>query len=99
MSTKVGAKDQVVIDKAIRDQLGIAPGWRAYQTLDEDGVRITFRPPGDRSLMGVLKPLIKPEVLERVSGMSWREIREEAWATMAEDRVSRMNDDDSALSQ
>ena len=36
MSTLVGTKGQVTIEKAIRDALGVQPGWRAIQRL-EDG--------------------------------------------------------------
>lgn len=51
----VGPKGQVVIEKSIRDRLGIAPGWRAIQTLDGDRVEIRFVPPDHhRSLFGVL---------------------------------------------
>ena len=91
MATIVGTKGQVVIDKAIRDQLGIAPGWRAYQTLDEGHVKIYFRPPPhNRSLLGVLREHIPPEAAERFMRMSWSEMEEEAWNAIAEDRASRL---------
>ena len=90
MSAKVGTKGQVVIEKAIRDQLGIESGWRAYQILEDGCVKIYFRPPlHNRSLKGALRKYVVPETLERFQGMSWGEVREEAWTTIAEERVAR----------
>lgn len=55
MSTLVGSKGQVTIQKEIRDSLGVEPGWRAIQTLEGNRVVIQFRPPKHRrSLYGVL---------------------------------------------
>ena len=42
MANKVGTKGQIVIDKRIRDSLGIEPGWIALQTLVDDHVEIYF---------------------------------------------------------
>ena len=56
----VGPKGQVVIDKEIRNRLGIAPGWRAIQTLDGEKVEIRFVPPDHRrSTFGVLSSYTK----------------------------------------
>ena len=41
----VGPKGQVVVEKEIRDRLGIAPGWRALQSLVGDHVETRFFPP------------------------------------------------------
>lgn len=59
MAGSVGPKGQVVIEKRIRDALGIVPGARAVQRLVGDHVEIRFLPaPHTRSLKGVLAPLI-----------------------------------------
>ena len=51
MANKVGTKGQVVIDKQIRDRLGIGPGWMALQRLVDDHVEIYFiEPEHNRSL-------------------------------------------------
>ena len=51
----VGAKGQVVIEKGIRDRLGVGAGWQTVQTLVDDHVEIRFVPPEhDRSLFGAL---------------------------------------------
>jgi AbrB family looped-hinge helix DNA binding protein len=55
MSTLVGTKGQVTISKDIRDALGIEPGWRAIQRLEDGRLVIEFRPPRHRrSLYGTL---------------------------------------------
>jgi AbrB family looped-hinge helix DNA binding protein len=61
MAHVVGTKGQIVIEKEIRDQLGIAPGWKAIQRRVGDHVEIYFLPPTHRrSLAGILKPFIDP---------------------------------------
>ena len=84
MGHKVGTKGQVVIEKAIRDKLGIQPGSVAVQRVVDDHVELHFRRPGHkRSLFGAARPFIKrwptPEELEDT---------ESAWAEAAaeEDR-------------
>lgn len=60
MDYKVGPKGQVVIDKEIRDQLGVQPGWTAVQQLIDDHVELYFLPPEHRrSLAGVLHPYLQ----------------------------------------
>jgi len=55
MSSVVGAKGQVTIEKEIRDTLGVEPGWRAVQRLVGERVEIQFLPPRHRrSLKGLL---------------------------------------------
>jgi AbrB family looped-hinge helix DNA binding protein len=81
---KVGAKGQVVIDKAIRDQLGIEPGWVTVQRVVDGHVEITFLPPANgRSLLGRLAPYIKGP---GAAGLSWEEIRERAWEQHVRER-------------
>ena len=91
MAAIVGPKGQVVIDKAIRDRLGISPGWRAYQTLDDGCVKIYFRPPPhSRSLLGTLRPHISPDAADRLTRMSWAEIEDEGWRGIVEERDERL---------
>jgi antitoxin PrlF len=55
MSTIVGTKGQVTIEKEIREALGVRPGWRAIQRRVGNQVMISFRPPKHReSLFGIL---------------------------------------------
>jgi bifunctional DNA-binding transcriptional regulator/antitoxin component of YhaV-PrlF toxin-antitoxin module len=60
MAYTVGSKGQVVIDKELRDQLGVGPGWLTIQRRVGDRIEIRFIPPEhERSLFGSLAPFIK----------------------------------------
>ena len=96
MAKVVGTKGQVVIDKAIRDRLGIGPGWLALQRLVDDHVEIYFLPSEhNRSLAGCLKEHLKPGVVE---GLSWQEIRELAWSEAVKDWDLDAGDMEDAIS-
>jgi AbrB family looped-hinge helix DNA binding protein len=85
MGYKVGLKGQVVIDKKIRDKLGIQPGWQAVQLLVDDHVEITFLPPEhDRSLAGSLAPFVERSL---PSSKELREAREAAWSEQIKRKV------------
>jgi AbrB family looped-hinge helix DNA binding protein len=60
MGHKVGTKGQLVIEKAIRDKLGIQPGSVAIQSVVGDHVEVRFLPTRhNRSLFGAARPYIK----------------------------------------
>lgn len=86
MSTLVGTKGQVTINKEIRDTLGIEPGWRAMQRLEGDRVVLEFLPPKHRrSLGGILKSkarviLPTPEDLEDAIDQAWTHVARESEA-------------------
>ena len=95
MASIVGTKGQVVIEKELRDQLGIKPGWKAYQRIVDGRIELSFLPPEhNRSLKGILRSKIRPEVIEQLEGMDWQQIREMAWAAAAEERMRRMEEAD-----
>ncbi len=84
MPNKVGAKGQIVIEKEIRDQLGVEPGSVAIQRIVDGHVEIHFLPPPhNRSLYGSLRPYIRDDILAKTAHMDWQEIREEAWRAAA----------------
>ena len=63
MANAVGLKGQVVIEKEIRDRLGIQPGWQTVQMLVDGRVEMYFLPPEHRrSLKGCLKVYVHPSV-------------------------------------
>jgi len=84
MANIVGEKGQVVIEKPIRDALGILPGSTAVQELRDGHVEIRFYPPEHhRSLRGVLAGRIDGSVPPG----SWGRQREEAWRQSVGERV------------
>ncbi|HET9016533.1 MAG TPA: AbrB/MazE/SpoVT family DNA-binding domain-containing protein [Thermomicrobiaceae bacterium] len=86
MPHTVGSKGQVVIEKAIRDRLGVEPGWLALQVLVDDHVEIRFVPPEhDRSLAGVLAGHSRVRVPD---ADSLREARERVWDERAHERAA-----------
>lgn len=77
MAHVVGPKGQVVIEKDIRDGLGVRPGWLALQQRVGDHVEIHFIPPEhDRSLAGILSSSIKRSFPTETDLSS---ARDEAW--------------------
>lgn len=90
MAHVVGTKGQVVIEKELRDRLGIGPGWVALQRLVDGHVELTFLPPEHReSLKGSLAAYIKTSVPPQ----DWQRARERAWheaATVREGKTRRV---------
>jgi len=82
MGNILGTKGQLVIEKPIRDALGVEPGWVAVQRLIGDRVEIRFFPPQhDRSLQGILAPLVSRSLPPE----RWQEIRARAWGQRADE--------------
>jgi bifunctional DNA-binding transcriptional regulator/antitoxin component of YhaV-PrlF toxin-antitoxin module len=84
VSTLVGTKGQVTIEKEIRNALGVGPGWRAIQRLEGKRVVIEFLPPKHRqSLAGILTDATTvraptEEELQAVVEQAWQEAAQEA---------------------
>jgi AbrB family looped-hinge helix DNA binding protein len=77
MVRKVGSKGQVVIEKALRDRLGIGPGWMVFQTVVGDRLELRFFPPEhNRSLRGILAPYTNVSIPPE----EWHEAKEKALA-------------------
>lgn len=77
MAHLVGEKGQVVIEKPIREALGVQPGFVTVQTVVGDHLEIRFFPPEHRrSLRGRLAGFAR----RSVPSADWTQIREEAWA-------------------
>lgn len=90
MANQVGEKGQVVIEKPIRDELGVRPGFITVQTRVGDHVEIRFYPPEHkRSLRGILAG--PPHI--SVSPEEWREARERAWTEAVVEDFRRERDD------
>ena len=83
MPTLVGSKGQVVIEREIRNRLGIRPGAVAIQTIVGDRVEIRFVPPAhSESLFGVLSSHLSRGAAVR----AWPEVKRRAWEAAAKDK-------------
>jgi bifunctional DNA-binding transcriptional regulator/antitoxin component of YhaV-PrlF toxin-antitoxin module len=90
MSTTVGTKGQVTIEKEIRATLGVQPGWRAIQSIEGDQVVIRFRPPKhNRSLLGILGGPDVPALTDD----EFREAVDRAWDEAAKTSVAHGDED------
>lgn len=84
MRNKVGPKGQIVIEKTIRERLGIEQGYVAVQTLVDDHVEIRFYP-GEhtRSLLGILarpnQPVLTDEELSAAGERAWMQAASSDW--------------------
>jgi bifunctional DNA-binding transcriptional regulator/antitoxin component of YhaV-PrlF toxin-antitoxin module len=77
VSTVVGTKGQVTIERGIRQELGVKPGWRAIQRRVGHQVVITFRPPRHRrSLLGILS---NPRAPRLETDLAFQKAVEQAW--------------------
>lgn len=77
MASRVGQKGQVVIEKELRDRLGVRPGAIASQRLVGDHLEIRFLPPEhDESLRGRLRQSRQ----RTASAAELEEAAERAWA-------------------
>jgi bifunctional DNA-binding transcriptional regulator/antitoxin component of YhaV-PrlF toxin-antitoxin module len=86
MATRVGTKGQVVIEKPIRDALGVEPGWITVQRIvGKDRVEVRFYPAEhERSLRGVLAE----HVGRSLASDRFEDVRREAWASAAKRRIA-----------
>lgn len=77
-----------MIEKDIRDRLGVKPGWRALQVLVEDHVEIHFLPPEHRrSIAGCLSGYAEGRRGAGDSG-ALRDARAAAWEEAAKRRMA-----------
>ena len=87
MANVVGQKGQVVIEKEIRNRLGLEPGWIALQRLAGDHVELFFVPPKHRkSLKGSLAGHTKVSI---PAGNEWQEAVAEAWEKEARRKMKQ----------
>ena len=78
MASVVGARGQVTLDKQLRDDLGIEPGWQAVQRRVGERIELRFLPPRHRrSLRGALAdpegPSLPTEAALHVASAAARE--------------------------
>jgi AbrB family looped-hinge helix DNA binding protein len=74
MANVVGERYQITIDKEVRAKLGIKPGDRAIERVEDGRLVVYFMPaPHSESLRGIFhQPGMKP--IE-----NWQEVKDRAW--------------------
>jgi AbrB family looped-hinge helix DNA binding protein len=84
MSSRVGERGQITIEKAIREELGIYAGDETVQRV-ENGRLVIEVVPGrhERSLAGALKGKLR----RRPADESWDVLRQAAWEAPDPDRT------------
>lgn len=75
MANVVGERFQITIDKRVRRQLGIKPGDRAIERVEDGRLVVEFMPaPHRESLLGIFRRPDLPPVTD------WQAVKAEAWA-------------------
>ena len=83
MSSRVGERGQITIEKAIREELAIYAGDEAVQRIENGRIIIEVIPGRHRrSMAGVLRQ----KVARTPSDESWDALRQAAWETPDPDR-------------
>jgi AbrB family looped-hinge helix DNA binding protein len=85
MTSRVGERGQITIEKAIREELGIYAGDETVQRVEGGRIVIDVVPGRHRrSLAGTLKDHVR----RRPDDESWEALRKAAWETADPDRQS-----------
>lgn len=89
MSNIVGERFQITIDKKVREELGIQPGDRAIERVEDGRLVVYFMPrPHSRSLMGILRrPGVEPRHIDIPAE------REAAWAARSTEIMEVLAED------
>ena len=78
MANVVGERYQITIDRHLRKQLGIQPGDRAIERIEDGRLVVSFMPaPHNESLLGVLRRPGSNPVAD------WQEVKDRAWSARA----------------
>ncbi len=94
MFGRLGQKGQIVIEQAIRETLGLEPGYVAVQKLVGDHVEIYFYPPEQpNSVRGLLADQSK----RTVSSEEWALARENAWAEASSQQISTIDAEEESI--
>jgi AbrB family looped-hinge helix DNA binding protein len=74
----VGERFQITIDKKIRRELGIRPGDRAIERVENGRLVVSFMPaPHSESLLGIFRRPGRPPIDD------WQHVKDRAWSARA----------------
>ena len=83
MTSRVGDRGQITIEKSIREELGIYAGDEAVQRVEEGRIVIEVVPGRHRRSLAAS---LKDKVNRRPDDESWEALRSAAWETADPDR-------------
>lgn len=88
MANIVGERYQITIDKDVRAKLGIKPGDRAIERVEDGRLVVSFMPaPHSRSLMGIFHRPDLPPITD------WQEVKDQAWEVRAAEIMEALEAD------
>lgn len=92
MMTTIGPEGTITIDKKIREQLGVEPGWEVVQLLRDGVLEIHFLPPARVGVAaGFLAPYVKGTALETATDDDIHEATEWAIGESMRDKYSELD--------
>ncbi len=88
MANIVGERYQITIDKEVRTKLGIKPGDRAIERVEDGRLVVSFMPaPHSDSLLGILhQPGMTPIT-------NWQEVKDQAWEARSAEIMEALSRD------
>lgn len=88
MSNVVGERFQITIDKKVRQELGVQPGDRAVESVEDGRLVVSFVPrEHDESMLGILKRYT-PSGTEPIT--DWQELKARAWTARVAEVVETL---------
>ena len=83
----VGNEGEVKLGQEFLNKLGVKPGWRAYQFMGDNHIKIYFAPPKDYDeLAGSLSKYVTEE--NKFSDEEWHKIKDKAWTAAIEEEYA-----------
>ena len=91
MPNVVGERYQITIDKKVRERLGIRPGDRAVEWVEDGRLVVAFLPrEHNESMLGILKRYVK-EPIEPIT--DWQAVKERAWQARSAEIMEALDAD------
>jgi AbrB family looped-hinge helix DNA binding protein len=88
MANVVGERFQITIDKKVREELGVQPGDRAIERVEDGRLVVTFMPkPHRQSFLGILKRPGQMPITD------WEAVKDRAWAARTAEIIEGLEAD------
>ena len=88
MANIVGERFQITIDKGVREELGIRPGDRAIEHVEDGRLVIDFMPaPHRESLLGIFRRPGQSAITD------WEALKDRAWAARTREIMEVLEED------